>query len=127
MKNLERLKIVIVGSELKKWNKEKEKIAREVIIKIMTELYPDALFLSGECPYGGVDSWVKETAENLNKAYKGYPPKKNKWYYYKKRNMQMAQDGDVIITIDPDGLSSGGTWTVEYAKTLGKLTFVVEI
>lgn len=120
------LKIVIVGSEQKKWTYHKETMCRDLIRRFM-ETWPDALYISGECPKGGVDQWVKEIAQNLNIRYKGYPPQKKKWYYYKKRNIQMAKEGDIVIDLEPYGFTSGGTWTANYAKSIGKKAVTVKI
>lgn len=126
MENKRDFKIVIVGSEQKKWTKDKETICRALIHMLM-EAQPEALYISGECHLGGVDQWVKEIAQNLNKRYRGYPPKKNSWYYYKKRNIQMAKEGNLVIDLEPEGFTSGGTWTVKYAKSIGKVGVTVEI
>jgi len=126
MHNKGTLTIVIVGSEQKKWSYHKESICRALIKEFMEE-HPDELYISGECHRGGVDQWVKEIAHNLNKRYKGYPPKERKWYYYKKRNIKMAEIGDVVIDLEPFGFTSGGTWTANYAKSIGKKAVTVEI
>jgi len=120
------LKIVIVGAEKRAWKKRQAICTRKIIRAIM-ENYPDALFISGDCPKGGVDRWVREIATALNKNFKAYPPKKNSWYWYKKRNMQMARKGDIIISLEPLGNSSGGTWTVIYAQSIGKTGVKLEI
>lgn len=120
------MKIVIVGAEQNKWTPQKETKAREEILGWML-LFQDALFISGDCPKGGVDKWVREIAFSLNKRFKSYPPKKNSWYWYKKRNIKMAKEGDLIIDLEPIGNTSGGTWTANYAKTLGKRIIKVEI
>lgn len=119
MKKKKILKIVIVGAEAKHWKKGQEILARMLIRKIMED-YPDALFISGDCPKGGIDIWVREIAQYLNRKFKAYPPKKNSWYWYKKRNKQMAEEGDLIIDIEPAGYVSGGYWTLKYAEKLGK-------
>jgi len=122
MTPLKPLKIVIVGARQRFWRLGQEELARMFIDKIMED-YPDALFISGECPEGGVDIWVKEIAQYKNRKFKPYPPKKKGWYYYKKRNIQMAEAGDLIIDIEPVGHTGGGTWTLNFAKSIGKKTF----
>jgi len=118
-------KIVIVGAEQKYWASLQEERARKFIRGFMS-FFPAALFISGDCPYGGVDQWVKETARVLNKSFKSIPPQKKGWYWYKKRNIQMAKEGDLIINLEPYGHTSGGTWTKDYALKIGKYGFVVE-
>lgn len=124
-KKQKKYKIVIVGSEQKYWQEGPELLARMFIKKIMEE-YPDALFISGECPYGGIDAWVREIATYLDRDFKPFPPKKKAWYWYKKRNKAMAEAGDLIICIEPVGIVSGGTWTANYAEKLGKQVMRVE-
>lgn len=125
MKSESRIKIVIVGAEQKYWSKSQEEKARMFIKEIM-ENFEDSLFISGDCPKGGVDIWVREIAQDLNKSFKSYPPRMNSWYWYRKRNMKMAQEGDLIINIEPLGHRSGGMWTMNYAKKIGKIGILVE-
>jgi len=117
----ELLKVVIVGSEQSSWAYDEEARAKKWIREFMMD-HPDYLYMSGDCPYGGVDKWVREIAKELNKSFKPFPPQKNKWYYYRKRNMQMAREGDLIIDLEPKGVTSGGTWTADYADSIGKIT-----
>lgn len=121
-----KFKIVIVGAEQRAWTSAKEGPARIFIRNLMEHQFPEALFISGDCPKGGVDQWVRETATLLNKSFKSFPPQKRGWYWYKKRNMAMAKEGDMIIDLEPSGHVSGGTWTKDYAITLGKQGYTVE-
>lgn len=119
------LKVVIVGAEQKFWELRKESLVRFFITKVMKD-FPEALYISGDCPKGGVDIWVREIAQSLNRNFKAYPPKKDTSYWYKKRNKQMAEEGDIIIDIEPKGHRSGGTWTLNYAHKLGKRIIKME-
>lgn len=114
-----RIKIVIVGAEQKHWSYPKECMVRGFIAQLMIN-QPTAIFISGDCPKGGVDQWVREIAKFLNKTFISYPPKKNSWYWYRKRNIQMAQEGDYILDLEPLGHTSGGTWTLNYGLSIGK-------
>jgi len=46
---------------------------------------------------------------------------------YRSRNIQIAKACDVLYDIEPEGKRSGGTWTLEYAKKLGKEVHKIEI
>lgn len=119
------MKIVIVGAEEKYWTEEKASLARYFIAKVMDD-HPDATYISGDCPKGGVDIWVREIAEMKGRDFKPFPPQKKSWYWYRKRNMKMALEGDIIIDLEPAGNWSGGTWTLQYAESKGKQTLKVE-
>lgn len=119
-------KVVIVGADGRAWNETKGAMARN-LLRLVIQESNDVLFLSGQCPYGGIDEWVEQICRILKKPFKPYPPKKKSWYWYKKRNMEMAKDGDFIIDIEPSGHESGGTWTLNYARSIGKEGMKVEI
>lgn len=119
-------KIVIVGADERAWNDTKGAMARQLLRLVINEA-EGVQFISGQCPFGGIDEWTEQICRILNKPFKAYPPKKKSWYWYKKRNMQMAQDGDFVIDIEPSGHESGGTWTLNYAKSIGKQGLKVEI
>jgi len=120
-----RRKIAIVGAEAKYWSQEKARSARLAIRRIL-EQWPQAIFISGDCPKGGVDIWVRKEASIQKRSFRAFPPKKHSWYWYKKRNIQIAEEADIVMDFEPVGHSSGGTWTAEYARKLGKITLRFE-
>jgi hypothetical protein len=115
----------------------------------------DLILVSGGCPKGGVDIWAEIVADVLGIGKEIYSPKVYQWedgdhveYIYKDvtlktkemvpihipqkgyktRNIEIAETCDVLYCIDPKGRDwSGGRWTMEYAKKLGKETHLVEI
>ncbi len=143
----------IVGSEASKFTPETEAEAKATIraIAFATALEhgQEVTLVSGECHLGGIDIWVKEAAEALHLGYIGYPPAKRAWEGgYKQRNIQIAKRSDVVycITVKAlpenykgmrfpkcyhcntnDHIKSGGCYTVNYAKKLGKEGEVIVI
>lgn len=102
--------------------------------------------ISGHCPKGGVDIWVEEIADELGISKIIYKPEINSWkdqygisnqkyapkwktllMGYKSRNEQIARTCNILYDIEPKGKRSGGTWTLEYAKGLGKEVHKIEI
>jgi len=124
------IRIGIVGAEEYKWTPQKKKIAKQKIREILLEYLRkgfDVVLVSGRCPRGGVDIWAEEIADELGIKKLIFPPKKYSWYWYKKRNIQIAENSDVLYDIEPMGKRSGGTWTLNYAKKLGKKVFRIII
>lgn len=114
--------------------------------------------ISGGCPKGGVDIWAEIIAVIHRILKKIFHPKINQWndrcdYFencpckndkictanldnscgfkrtgYKSRNIQIAEECDVLYCIDPKNRKwSGGRWTMNYAKKLGKEVHLVLI
>lgn len=146
------MKLGIVGHEAAKFTSITEREARRQIDLLCDEYSADHI-ISGACHLGGIDVWAIEAAESLELPYSEYPPNVLRWdggrdVGYKQRNIQIAEDSDVVCCIVvkkyPTGykgmrfnkcyhcnttshIKSGGCWTVKYAKNLGKETRVIEI
>ena len=124
------IKVAIVGAEECKWPQAKKPIAkrkiREILLSYLRKGYK-VILVSGGCPRGGVDIWAEEIADELGLEKKIFKPKKPTWYWFKKRNIQIAKYCDVLYDIEPLGKKSGGTWTLNYAKQIGKKVFLIEI
>jgi len=171
------MKIAIVGAQESKWTKEQKKKVKEAIEIIF---FHDCGFdrnitlVSGHCPYGGVDIWAEEIADDLKikkEIYKslvnqwedskqkcnichgtgmkdmGWHKRFGEWEHdkeacdnfgcikgwqklrgYKSRNIQIAEVCDILYCIEPKGRTrSGGIWTMNYAKKLGKKVYLVKI
>lgn len=134
-------KLVIVGSEAKKFTRKGRERAKALINNLI--LGANAVG-SGESPLGGIDAWTHELADELRVPFTPFPPKANSWEGgYKARNLAMAEWGDetVCITVDrlpdtytgmrfkscyhcnkDDHVKSGGCWTMKQAKIRGKQT-----
>ena len=127
---MRRIKIAIVGSEENKWSEEQKERAKEVIEKIFRDYLDvgyDVVLISGGCPKGGVDVWAEEIADRMGIKKRIFRPEKNGWYYYRKRNVKIARSCDVIYDIEPKGKRSGGTWTLGFARKIGKHGELIEI
>lgn len=118
------MKKVIVGSEAKYWTKAQEAFVRNMIAMM---LQPGDTVVTGECPFGGIDLWAKEVAYSKGNGVMLFPPVKKSWYWYKKRNIQMAVEGDIVFCIEPRDRKSGGYWTLTYARKLGKPGILIEV
>jgi hypothetical protein len=147
------MKIGIVGSEAAKFTPETEAKAKEEIANLIEEgLYEDdeiPYIVSGECHLGGIDIWAKDIALDCNVGYIGFPPKSHSWSGgYKERNLQIANESDMVVCITvkklPDGytgmkfnkcyhcntnthVKSGGCWTVKQAIKMGKKGRVIVV
>jgi hypothetical protein len=146
------IKIVIVGPQLDKWINPKytslqiENIVKGNIYSIFRSHatktkreyseycieyeydYSDIILISGHCPYGGVDIWAEEIADELGIEKEIYAPDINQWedkhrtivgynhiydkvveteyeedlMGYKSRNKLMADKGNIVYCIVPD-------------------------
>lgn len=104
------------------------------------------ILVSGGCPKGGVDIWAEIVADVLGVEKEIYLPEVNQWpdgveiVYetprgnlektlkgYMSRNMEIAKACDVLYCIDPKSRRSGGRWTMDYAKKLGKEVHLIEM
>jgi hypothetical protein len=141
-------KLGIVGSEGKKFTLETELKARQIIRQLIDTTEATHV-VSGECHLGGIDIWAKEAAVAWELPFIGFPPKTLKWDGgYKQRNIQIAEESDVVYCITlrnlpdsyngmkfdlcyhcgtKDHVKSGGCWTVKYALKLGKQGEVIVI
>jgi hypothetical protein len=138
----------IVGSEQAKFTSITEAKARQ---EIKCLLGPNDSVISGECHLGGIDIYAKEIALELGLEYIGYPPMKLQWEGgYKQRNIQIAQNSDIVVCItvrrlpssykgmkfnqcyhcpadSEEHIKSGGCWTMKVAKSLRKDTRLIVI
>jgi hypothetical protein len=166
------IKIAIVGSQAKYWTHEQKRRAWSEIKKIFerhleeeigkerdekvkisfpTSFYGLSVgkyitFVSGACPFDGVDIWAEIIALMMGIKCNIKEPEVNQWddeiFYdeklcpeqpvkyiakgYKSRNIQIAEECNILYLIDPASRNwSGGRWTYNYARDLGKE--VVEI
>lgn len=138
----------IVGSEAAKFTSLTEEKARSAIrdfIKNATKV------ISGKCHLGGIDIWAIEEAIKLEKPFQEFPPTIRRWEGgYKQRNLQIAQESDIVVCITVETLpdtytgmrfercyhcaldeqrhvKSGGCWTLKQARKLKKSTILCVI
>ena len=142
------MKLGIVGSEGAKFTLETEMKARAAIAKLIEETHADTV-VSGACHLGGIDLWAIQEAHGVGAAVLEFPPKTRQWAGgYRERNIQIAEASDEVYCITVKELppaymgmkfglcyhcktnehvKSGGCWTVNYAKKLGKKTGIIVI
>lgn len=149
-------RVAICGSEEKHWTPETRTKAvikiRDCLLK-HAEHYNDMnapeydssqlILVSGGCPKGGVDIYAEIVADTLGIKKEIYEPQVNQWVDwkseadsegvvilkgYKSRNIQIAEACDIFYCIDAkDRAWSGGRWTMNYARKLGKEVHLIEL
>lgn len=125
-------KLAIVGSS--KINYDWAFDSMKVII---TQIKPD-IIISGDAK--GIDSLAETIGRDMNIELEIHPPKTNNWKGYKERNIIIAKNCDELYNFvikDKDSycyhhkckghIKSGGCWTQNYAKQLGKKTELILI
>lgn len=139
-------KIGIVGSEGAKFTPDTE-LAAKAIIATLIRGYDTVV--SGGCHLGGIDIWAKEIATEWQLPFIEFLPAKLGWSGgYKERNLQIAQESDIVVCITvknfppdytgmrfpycyhcktSDHIKSGGCWTVKQALKLGKKGRVIVV
>lgn len=142
------MKLGIVGSEASKFTPETKKLAR-ALIRDLIEINDAQTVVSGACHLGGIDEWAVEVGRDIGCEILEFPPKTKSWAGgYRERNIQIAEASDTVFCITvkelPEGytgmkfglcyhcktnehVKSGGCWTVNYAKKLGKKTGIIVI
>ncbi len=142
-------KIAIVGADEEKWKKANISLGYvdTTIFKLCLELYNkhgQFILVSGGCPKGGVDIIAESVADELIGGFLGghnplihqkaiFLPDEEKWscrglkWGYKERNLVIAAYSDIVYCIDPKGVKSGGNWTLEQAKKIGRETYRIEL
>lgn len=135
----------IVGHAADKFTSETEEKARKAIRAALH--HPDSVLCSGHCHLGGVDIFAEEEYYLLNRPTPPliFPPKHLRWRDgYKPRNELIAEMSHEVHNIvvgeyppdykgdrfeecyhchTKDHVKSGGCWTLNYAKSLGKTTY----
>jgi len=102
-------------------------------LKIRKKIYPAEVHQWGDkvtmIPFSELEVAEHKMDKNLLEHKQG------DYYYYRRfvqkgyrsRNIQIAENCDILYCINPKGVWSGGTWTMNYAKKLGRKVFLIEI
>jgi hypothetical protein len=155
------MRIGIVGSEAAKFTYDTASLAKAAIRDLVAEqagipigstISPQTLrgliIVSGHCHLGGIDIWAEDFATEMQLPTMILPPKSLSWENgYKPRNIQIAQNSDIVYVITlkelpqtfkgmrfkncyhcarrehkhGEHVKSGGCWTAWYAvEKLGK-------
>ncbi|HEV8364572.1 MAG TPA: hypothetical protein VGQ52_13740 [Gemmatimonadaceae bacterium] len=145
------MKVGIVGHEAAKFTPQTEATARRFIRGYLKGGARDLnlAVVSGACHLGGIDIWAIEEARALGLPTVQHPPEKRQWEGgYKQRNILIAEDSDVVLSIvvrelpatytgmrfefcyhcrTKSHVKSGGCWTAKYAQRLGKRGTIIII
>jgi predicted Rossmann fold nucleotide-binding protein DprA/Smf involved in DNA uptake len=116
------MKLAIVGSVRLEDNVE----AANIIEAVLNRYKPTEVVSGGA---KGIDTMAVAAAELKDIATKVFLPDGKGWYYYKKRNIEVAKYCDSLVRIYSNKSKTYGSgWTRDYARKLGKPTeeFVVE-
>jgi len=126
------MKVAIVGTSVKLTPDEHRVMRQEIAIVLKHYPLDDTVIISGGAK--GVDTLSLQVAKDLGFKTKEYKPEKNEWEYYKKRNLQLAEDCDDLYCFsirisktkcyhhDPPQKheKTAGCWTSKMATNLGK-------
>lgn len=88
------MKVAIVGTSIDLTENEERDIRQFVAIVLKRYDVKNDIIISGGAK--GVDSIGIEIAKGLGFETQVYKPDKEEWYYYKKRNLQIAKDCDEL-------------------------------
>ena len=125
------MKVAIVGTTANLTANEYRVLKHE--IAIVLKHYPlDTVIISGGAK--GVDSMSLEIAKELGFKTEEYKPEKNEWKYYKKRNLQLAEECDELYCFSvsvrktkcyhhnpiQNHEKTAGCWTSNMATNIGK-------
>lgn len=129
------MKIAIVGSSKATFNQAEEEIRKIIAVN------KPCVIISGNAD--GIDSIADRIAGEMDVKTIIYPPKTKNWKGYKERNSLIALRCDklynLVLKKEPKDMGScyhhkvhthyrsGGCWTENYAKQLGKQVMVIEI
>jgi hypothetical protein len=144
------VKVAIVGADATKWTEGKASIARGWLRSHFQDWSfascdphsgVEYVFLFGRSPKGGIDAW----AETESRCYDFpepicFSPEANYWAAYKKRNLKIAQECDILYCLAPaeelefcyhclehGHVRNGGCWTMKKAQELGKEVHLIKI
>ena len=134
------MNIGIVGHEAAKFTPKGEIEAKHIIAGLLDN--GSDVLVSGGCHLGGIDIWAEEKAAfNGMKAIICLPRVRSWEKGYKPRNIQIAEESDIVHCLVVDKLpsdfqgmrfeycyhcdsnehvKSGGCWTMHHAASLGK-------
>ncbi len=131
-------KVAFVGAEERKLLSAglSLELVEKHLRELMTEaksLYGPYVFISGASPRGGVDIIAEKIADELGLEKQIFPPAVHRWTGtanrpgYKERNTAIATTCDILYNLDPEGVHSGGDWTLRLAHFLGKEVHRIEM
>lgn len=130
------MKVAIVGTTTNLTQDEQRVMKQE--ITIILKKYPtDTIIISGAAK--GVDTIALEVAKDIGFVTQEYKPEKEDWEFYKKRNLQIANDCDELYCFSvgvrkvkcyhhnpsQNHEKTAGCWTLEKATQMNKICTLV--
>lgn len=123
-------KIAIVGTSQLKINQEGQ--VHDLVMDIFNAIDDEFIVISGGAK--GVDTIAMKAAKECGIETMIFNPKKQTWYYFKKRNLRMAEECDELYCISvptitepcyhhdkpQDHQKTAGCWTLNEASKIGK-------
>jgi len=123
-------KIAIVGTSQLKTRQEDQ--IRDLIMELFNTINDEFMVISGGAK--GIDTIAMKTAKHCGIETMIFNPKKQTWYYFKKRNLKMAEECDELYCISvptitepcyhhdkpQDHQKTAGCWTLNEALKMGK-------
>ena len=94
------------------------------------EIVADSMGIEKDIRYAPAMQWSNQP---ITIRHSNHPEDPNAWEErvirkgFKTRNLEIAKTCDILYCIDPKGRRSGGQWTLERAKEMGKEVHLVEI
>ncbi len=125
------MKVAIVGTTANLTQDEYQAMKQE--ITLVLKKYPtNTIIISGGAK--GVDTMAIEIAKEIGFKTQEYKPEKEEWEFYKKRNLQIANDCDELYCFSvkvrhtkcyhhkppQNHEKTAGCWTLEKAERLNK-------
>lgn len=83
-------KVAIVGTSASLTDDEELNMKKKIISVLLKPYPPNTVIISGGAK--GVDILALEIARDMGFETQQYKPEKEEWKYYKKRNLQIAND-----------------------------------
>ena len=128
------MKIAIVGTTASLTENQQTNMKKKIISILLKSYPPDTVIISGGAK--GVDILAIEIAKDMGFQTQQYKPEKEEWKYYKKRNLQLANDCDELHCFSVSVYKkkcyhhdtpqkhekTAGCWTSNNAKKMGKPT-----
>jgi len=87
------MKVAILGTTTN-LSKNEQKVMKQEISLVLKKYPTDTIIISGGAK--GVDAMAIEVAKDIGFKTQEYKPEKEQWEYYKKRNLQIANDCDEL-------------------------------
>lgn len=108
--------LAIVGSRILAGRSDAEALIEEAF-----ETHQPVWFVSGGAV--GIDSMAESEADRRGFADRKtiHRPIKRTWYYFKKRDVLIANESQCLVSIEgKDATTHGAGWTAQYAQRTGK-------